>query len=79
MKKLFLAIALVLILASTSLAQTAISYGLRTADALLRTGQGQLTGVVIVTDGTNPATVIVRCGCRCQQLRRSDVSYPCII
>ena len=33
--------------------------GLKTADALIRTGKGILAGVQIITDGTNDATLVI--------------------
>lgn len=36
---------------------TAISSGLKTADAQIYTGRGTLNGLVVNTDGTNAATV----------------------
>ncbi len=61
MKKLFLALVLVLVLTTmmsqAAQAQTSNSTGLRTADAAVRTGIGQLAAVLIVTNGTDAVTL----------------------
>jgi hypothetical protein len=59
MKKLFLALILTLPLVSLADAQTGIatSMGLTSGNRQIVTGQGVLTGVLVLTDGTNPGVI----------------------
>ena len=61
MKRLILAVTLclVMLLPLVALAQTAISSGILATSANIYRGAGILTGVLILTDGSNAATVTV--------------------
>ena len=64
MKKVFgLVVVLILLCANVSYGeQSCISSGLKTADALILTGGGQLCGILVLTDETNDATLVVQDG-----------------
>jgi hypothetical protein len=60
MKKLFVALCLVILMAVNAFpAELTMYSGEKSADALIHTGEGLFKGILVATDGTNAVTVSI--------------------